>query len=266
MTRPHGARRESAHFSGAAARALLVAGVITAPSLFVRAPWATGGPELSFLVGAAAGLMVLFEYAARTPALVDFRFAPPLNRLRFGVFALALATATATVSWPGAERLGLALADAMAGPLSPVELAAWALTRDAAHAPDPALRAAGALTLTVSAAALVAAAATIWFGRWPGDPARFNRWMNLPTFEPVDEAEAPNRLAAQGRLGLLIGLALPAALTGLGAAASRLFAADVFDSPLAQVWAATIWAGVPAWVLLWAVALLKLARVARRRA
>jgi hypothetical protein len=264
MTRPRGARRDSAHFPGAALRALLVAAVATAPSLLAEPAPGAAGPELSFLVGAAAGLIVLFEYAARTPALVDFRFAPPLNRMRFGVFCLALAAATAAVAWPAAEALGATLARAMTGALSPVDLAAWAVTRGSAPGPDPALRAAGALALTLAVAGLAASAAWIWFGPWPGDPERFNRWMNLPTFEPAEEADAPARLARHGRLAALTGLALPVALTGLGAAATRLFAADLFAAPLAQIWAAAIWAGLPACVLLRAVALLKLARMARR--
>ncbi|MFO7854623.1 MAG: hypothetical protein R6V44_05295 [Paracoccaceae bacterium] len=210
--------------------------------------------------------MVLFEYGARTPALVDFRFAPPFNRLRFATFLLTLAAATAAASWPAAGRLGLTLAEAMAGAASPVDLAAWAVTRDSAPRPDPALRAIGALTLVAALSGLAGAGAWIWFGEWPGDPERFNRWMNLPTFEPSDEGDAAPWLRRQGGLAALIGLALPVALTGLGAGASRLFAADLFAAPLAQVWAATIWAGLPACVLLRAVALLKLARIARRDA
>lgn len=255
--------RPWAHYPGAALRALAVAAAVAAPSLAVAQSPVASGPELSLLVGAAAGLMVLFEYGARTPALVDFRFAPPLNRLRFATFVLALAAATATAAWPAAGRLGLTLAEAMAGPASPVDLAAWAVTRASAPGPDPALRAAGALTLAAALIGLAGGGAWIWFGPWPGDVDRFNRWMNLPTFEPSDEGDAAPWLRRQGGLAALTGLALPVALTGLGAAASRLFAADLFAAPLAQVWAATIWAGLPACVLLRAVALLKLSRIVR---
>jgi len=256
--------RETAQYPGAALRALAVTATVAIPSLLVAPSPVGTGPELSFLVGAAAGLMVLFEYGARTPALVDFRFAPPLNRLRFATFVIALAAATAAAASPAAGRLGLTVAEAMAGPASPVDLAAWAVTRDSAPGPDPVLRAAGALTLVAALTCLAGAGAWIWFGAWPGDPERFNRWINLPTFEPSDEGDAAAWLKRQGGLAALTGLALPVALTGLGAAATRLFAADLFAAPLAQIWAAAIWAGVPACVLLRAMALLKLARIARR--
>jgi hypothetical protein len=59
-------------------------------------------------------------------------------------------------------------------------------------------------------------------------------------------------------------LALPTALSVLGAILVALFAADAFGGAVATIWAASIWAAAPAVMLLRGLALLKLARLARR--
>ena len=66
---------------GAVLRAVLVFFVIATPSL-VLGDTSRGDVEGVMLFGLIAALFVVFEYSARHPAIIEFRDAPPYNRLR----------------------------------------------------------------------------------------------------------------------------------------------------------------------------------------
>jgi hypothetical protein len=66
---------------GAIARALIAVVVIATPSLLI--PGTTPeGTQVVTLVALALGVFVGMEYAATYPGLVEFRDAPPFNRVR----------------------------------------------------------------------------------------------------------------------------------------------------------------------------------------
>ncbi|SDX96374.1 hypothetical protein SAMN05444336_11530 [Albimonas donghaensis] len=256
---------------GAAARALAVLVCFSAPAVAMSFRGAEGegadGVVASLVPAAAAALFVLLEYGARTPSMIDFRFAPPVNRLRFALICAVLGTVTLceATSGPGGPAAPFAnLASWLDFRFSPARMAAESLARPAARGPDPSALAAASAALVASAAATLAALGVILSGRWPRDPERFNPWTNMPTFEPATEGEASARLRRLGAQVVVTALALPIALLVVGRAATTMVDADAFLSPLALTWSATIWAATPGMLVVRGAAILRLARLAER--
>ncbi|MEO0915277.1 MAG: hypothetical protein AAFY59_20190, partial [Pseudomonadota bacterium] len=66
---------------GALVRAGLVLIVIASPSLLLP-DVSLASQEISLILGGVIAAFTLFEYASTHPGLIDFRFAPPYNRIR----------------------------------------------------------------------------------------------------------------------------------------------------------------------------------------
>ena len=244
-------------------------GIAALPALLLTAGPGDGESRAAGLVlAAAAGLYVLVEYGARTPALIDFRFAPPLNRLRFALAALTLIATTACVSFAdGAGALTATFAAFEAAtdfPFSPVRMAADIFTRASAPAPDPAVEYAAATAFCVALACTLAFGAAIWFGPWPRADERMNLLVNLPTFDVGGGDGAVARLRLLGAQVLVTAAGTLFAMLVLGGLAVALLAPGVEISPLALVWSATIWAAAPGVMALRGLAILKLASRLRR--
>lgn len=263
-----GLRTALPHLSGALLRAALIAALVCAPAAAMPGMGADVW-VVTLAAALAAGLFTVLEYGARTPALTEFRFAPPLNRLRFAVAVavlvpvLAFAVAAEGAAPEALMRAGLAWGALTGGPWTPVGLAAEAVTRPAALGPDPMLRGALAVAAAAATAATLLAAAVLWRGPWPGPVDRFATWTNLPSFEPAEAAEAADRIEARAAVAALTAAASPAALTVIAAGVTRTLGHDVTDAPLALVWGASVWAAAPGVLGLRALALFKLARLLR---
>ena len=68
--------------SGAVVRAMLVVLLIATPSLLLPGVSADG-KEIVALIAIFGAALTIFEYASTYPGLVEFRDAPPFNRIRF---------------------------------------------------------------------------------------------------------------------------------------------------------------------------------------
>ena len=78
-----------AKIAGALIRSVLVAIIVATPSLIVPDP--TGGSsEVIALVALCFGVFVFIEYVSSYPSLLEFRDAPPFNRLRFASMAVTV--------------------------------------------------------------------------------------------------------------------------------------------------------------------------------
>ncbi|MEO1155443.1 MAG: hypothetical protein AAFX59_16515, partial [Pseudomonadota bacterium] len=69
--------------AGAALRAILVVALIAMPSLMLPGVSADAA-QIVALVAIFAAALTFFEYVSTYPGLVEFRDAPPFNRIRFG--------------------------------------------------------------------------------------------------------------------------------------------------------------------------------------
>jgi len=68
--------------TGAATRGLLVALLIATPALLLPGADAESS-QITVLLACIASILTFMEYNSRQPSIVEFRDAPPFNRLRF---------------------------------------------------------------------------------------------------------------------------------------------------------------------------------------
>lgn len=127
-----------ARLTGAILRAILVVLMIAIPSLLLPGTSSDTAQIVVLMAFVAAGFTII-EYAAKSPSLVEFRDAPPFNRIRF--FALLLTVLTLTLILRGqyapntmtrlAETAGSAIANTIDFPYSPVRLLVLMLPENA---------------------------------------------------------------------------------------------------------------------------------------
>ncbi|MHA3916203.1 hypothetical protein [Halovulum sp. GXIMD14793] len=258
---------------GALIRALLVVVVIAAPSMLL--PNASDASrEISLIVAGVAAAFTLFEYASTHPGLIDFRFAPPYNRVRFVAFAAQIFILTflcRAFDDPNADAFSrslLGLADQAIAlldfPLSPVNVAATMI--GAGENTDFVLqlkRAAG-LSFLITFCSLVAFALILWFFRWPVGRRDFNLWINLPTFEPGYGRDVERRLSRDGLTNLLAGIAFLFLLPVLLSRASGWFDPSVLSNYQPLVWGVTLWAFFSGSLVIRGAAILKVAYLVKR--
>jgi len=261
---------------GAVLRAVLVFFVIATPSL-VFGDTSRGDVEGVMLFGLIAALFVVFEYSARHPAIIEFRDAPPYNRLRIlalfsMLFLLSLVSAdpvhlqqfngpegAVSTMVNRAHHWGGVMFDIGLSHLSPDYL----LQRLFGAAPLSVqamdhVRIMAALALTIALGTLFIFALFIRFSKWPGRGMSINMWVNLPMFDPTVGSDVTHRLKCDTRRNIIWGLGLPLILPPvLGAVFSQTGSTLAYDGQGA-VWVVTLWAFLPMCLLIRAMALLRL--------
>ncbi|MFP4274412.1 MAG: hypothetical protein ACLFRU_05235, partial [Paracoccaceae bacterium] len=139
---------------GAAIRAVLVALLVVTPALLLPGPTLESGHVLA-LVALVAGLLTFAEYYTDYPSLLEFRDAPPFNRLRFACLFVALLVTTTishglvepTLVTRAVTSLGAVIGGALNFPFSPVRLLLIGLAGDAAPELQRAVLAAAGLSV-----------------------------------------------------------------------------------------------------------------------
>lgn len=255
-----------ARFAGAALRAVLVAVVLAIPSLLLPAS-AAGGPEIVTLLALVAGLLTFAEYSSNYPSIVEFRDAPPLNRMRFAalsamVLALTLIAKHAveptnlTALFAGLGRLIGGLTDF---PYSPVRLAVLMLPASATPELLDAVRIAAGVTYAIALTAVTAFVLAVRVLGWPVGNGSFNVWINLPLFDPTAGGDVVHRLQRDGQINMVLGALLPFAIPALVKLGSDLIRPGVLEDPQTLIWAMSAWAFLPASMVMRGVALLRIA-------
>ena len=123
--------------TGATARGLLVAVAIATPALLLPNIPADSN-QITVLVALLAGFLTFTEYNSSSPSIVEFRDAPPFNRMRFCSLMLtilflslvlrhAIEPSAATGALSG---LGIMIGNLLDFPYSPVRLAVLMLPAD----------------------------------------------------------------------------------------------------------------------------------------
>lgn len=197
---------------GALLRAVLVMVLVWLPAFLMPLPSPETLQAFAVVALVLAGFVFL-EYSAAQPSLIDFRHAPPFNRLKYLAVFLILLAATLLARPEGHDsglwHLADRLADLSSAEWSPPHLAATAL----APSSDPQMRlflhGAFAIGQMVGLLTLGLFWALLHFGFWPPKGQRFNIWTNMPTFEPSNGGDVAERLARDGRVNLILGLILP---------------------------------------------------------
>jgi hypothetical protein len=208
---------------------------------------------------------------------VEFRDAPPFNRVRFSaLFATVLCLA---VIFRGYEEPSVISAQFQASgeqigraidlPYSPVRLMLLMMPEGTSPAVLDRLRDAAGLSYLISIFSIVWFVILLRLHQWPRRTAAFNVWVNLPTFDPTAGGDVVRRLQRDGRINIILGFFLPFLIPATVKLLANFGTPIQLDDPHTLIWTVTAWAFLPASILMRGVALSRVAQminVQRQRA
>ena len=255
--------------AGAVLRAVLMVILVILPSLMVAGTSHDTNQTVA-LVALVAALFTLAEYNSAYPSLVEFRYAPPFNRLRYivlflMVFSMAMiakgktdpSTMTDLFSMFGAR-----LADVMDFPYSPVRLVVLMLPDNAPGRLVWDVRTAAGLSYLISLVGLIAFILILRIRAWPSQGGgAFNVWVNLPTFDPTAGGDVVHRLERDSNINLILGFLLPFMIPAIVKLASSVFDPISLANSHTLIWTITAWAFLPASLIMRGIALGRLAQM-----
>jgi len=256
--------------TGAMMRAVLVMLLFTTPSVFLH-DVTTDTQQMVALVALFAGVLTFVEYNSVYPGLVEFRDAPPFNRVRFlmlfaTVFALSVIEAGRSHPTTLTElvtAIGALIGHAMDFPYSPVRLATLMMADDATQAQVMAVRSAAGLAYLISLISLAVFVIALRPGSWPNRDVAFNVWVNLPTFDPTAGGDVVARLQRDARVNIALGFLLPFLTPAVVKIASSGFEPLTLTSPQTLIWTMTAWAFLPASLFMRGIAMGRIAEMIR---
>jgi hypothetical protein len=257
---------------GAFVRACLVVFLIAAPSALLPNV-SPEGKQMVALVALFAGLLTFIEYNATYPGIVEFRNAPPFNRIRFSmlfIMVFMLSLLERGVSSPSTmtelvTAVGTLIGMAMDFPYSPVRLVMLTMAEGATADQLSLIRAAAGLTYLISLISLAVFLIALKLGGWPARGATFNVWINLPTFDPTGGGDVVDRLNRDARVNIALGFLLPFLIPAVVQMGLDNMAHLPSSSPQTLVWTMTAWAFLPASLFMRGIALGRIAEMIRDR-
>jgi hypothetical protein len=254
--------------TGAFVRAILVMVLIATPSLMLPGvPHDT--TQIVALVALFAAALTFFEYASTYPGLVEFRDAPPFNRLRFlSLFATVLLLSAIvrgqtepTTLTTFIEVLGNRLGGSIDVPYSPVRLVVLMLPEDMSLQHLLLVRTAAGISYAISLLTLVFFIVSMRFIGWPDRMGSFNVWINLPTFDPTTGGDVVERLNRDARFNIALGFLLPFMVPAAVKLTSLAFEPVTLESPQTLIWTMTAWAFLPASLFMRGIAMGRIAQM-----
>lgn len=258
--------------TGALMRAFFVALLVAMPALLL--------PEVSrdvaqvvTLLALIAGAVTFAEYSATYPGLIQFRDAPPYNRIRFMVLffvVLFLSLLVRTDEVPTMfglliQALAVNLGDALNFPYSPVRLLVLSLPAGLDQAHLDSVLSAGAIAYTIGLLGLFGFFVAIVMGYWPQRHGQFNVWVNLPTFDPTAGLDVVQRLERDAIVNIALGIVMPFILPVLLRASTILMQPVTLESPQSLVWGIAAWAFIPVSLIMRGVAMNRVAVMIREK-
>ncbi len=263
-----------AQLVSAVVRAILVVIVIATPSLLIPAV-TPDAAVVVMLVALAAGVFTFSEYASTYPGLIEFRDAPPFNRVRVICIFITLFTLSLIVRASGdagpitviLNATGLVLAHALDFQYSPLWLLQVFLPSDTTAAELTMLRTLGGMSFLIGLITLAVFAILMRLHGWPNRQTQFNVWVNLPTFDPTAGGDVVTRLIRDSRVNLILGLVMPFLMPVLASKGVAHLGHAATSSPQLMVWMITLWSFLPVSLFMRAMAMHRIAVmiVARRK-
>ncbi|MFN3936429.1 MAG: hypothetical protein ACK4KW_02525 [Gemmobacter sp.] len=261
-----------ARLSGAFLRAVLMVLLVATPSL-VLADIGADTKQMVALIALFLGVLTFVEYGAVYPGLIEFRHAPPLNRIRFlclflTVFLLSViergrvAPSDLTLVVDMAGRI---VGTAIDFPYSPVRLFVLTLPENADHALVTAVRTAAGISYLISLVMLTIFVILIRMGGWPDRGTPFNVWVNLPTFDPTAGGDVIARLRRDANVNIALGFLLPFLVPAVMQAASKGNLPVSLDSPQVLIWTMAAWSFLPASLFMRGIAMARVAELIREQ-
>jgi len=252
--------------TGALVRAFLVILLIATPALMLPGV-SNDSTQIVAFVAIFGAALVIFEYASVYPGLVEFRDAPPFNRIRFAALFAMVAFMALMVRGQTAPSMVtdlFASAGSLAGswldfPYSPVRLVVLMLPETTTWSHVMLVRDAAAVAYVLAAAALVVFVVQVRLLGWPLRRGSFNVWVNLPTFDPTAGGDVVRRLEKEARVNVALGFLLPFLAPAVIKAATFLFGAVTLDNPHTMIWTVAAWAFLPASLFMRGIAMQRIA-------
>lgn len=252
--------------TGALLRALLMALVIVTPAVLLP-DTGSDTAQVVVLVALIAGAYVFMEYYSQYPSIVEFRFAPPYNRLRyFTLFAtvllLTVDRAGDTLDTPVADLLmtiGTLLSRALDFPYSPVRLVLLALPEGTPMHLVEATRTAAGIAYLCALTSLLVFGWMVKVHGWPGRNGAFNVWINLPLFDPTGGKDVLTRLKRDAVVNIVLGFLLPFLVPAGFKLLTTIIGPATFTQPQTLIWTMTLWALIPANLIMRGIALGRIA-------
>lgn len=252
----------------ALARATLVVILIVMPYALLPN---SGGDNIQIitLVAIFGALFTIVEYSANSPSLVEFRDAPPFNRVRFSaLFATVLCL---SMIFRGAENpsvvtaffqnSGTQIGQSIDFPYSPVRLMVLMMPEGTDPAVIARLRDGAGLSYLVSVFSVIWFVILLRLYHWPRRTGAFNVWVNLPTFDPTAGGDVVKRLERDGRVNIILGFLLPFLVPAVIKLIATFGTPIRLDNPQTLIWTVSAWAFLPASILMRGVALSRVAQM-----
>ncbi len=251
---------------GAVARAFLMVLLVATPALILPqvGPDAT---QFVVLVAIFVAALTLFEYATDYPSLVEFRNAPPFNRIRFVGLLATVYLLAVIVRGSGHEAttsqfiraVGVLMGQATDFPYSPVRLVVLMLPADAPLHIVTTLRAAAGMAYMVSLLTVALFYIVMRASNWPNNGQSFNVWINLPTFDPTAGGDVVARLERDALVNVAFGFVLPFVMPAIIKAATGLFGEIAIANDQTLVWTVAAWSFLPASLFMRGIAMQRIA-------
>ena len=233
--------------------------------------------EMGVLLALLAALLTFVEYNSHFPSFVEFRDAPPLNRIRFislfvTVVVLTLISKhnylptnlTALFSWFGAVIGG-----SLDFPYSPVRLVTLMLPAGAPVEIIDTLRITAGVSYVIAFFTVMSFLFIVRVLNWPTGNGAFNVWVNLPLFDPTTGGDVVYRLQRDGRVNVIFGVLLPFIIPAVIKVAADWGNPVMLENPQTLIWTMSAWAFLPASMIMRGVAMMRIAELIeekRRRA
>ncbi|SEQ16462.1 hypothetical protein SAMN04488092_104267 [Thalassovita taeanensis] len=261
--------------AGAIFRAFIIALLVAMPSLLLPGV-VSDATAMVVLLALLAAMMTFVEYNSEFPSVVEFRYAPPFNRLRVGTLFLVVFMLT-MISRGGVyptdlslvlTALGRLVGTAVDFPYSPVRLMVLMMPSNTSPVLIDSVRTAAGVSYCISVSAVLLFLGLVKFFGWPARNGAFNVWVNLPMFDPT-AGDVLSRLTRDARVNIILGFLLPFMIPALVKAGSAWIDPTVMANPQTLIWAMTIWAFLPASMIMRGIALARIAEMIgekRRRA
>ncbi|MCR8548275.1 hypothetical protein M4578_10575 [Salipiger sp. P9] len=250
--------------------------LIAMPALFLSGSSADT-TQMIALLSLVAALLTFVEYIGEYPSIIEFRDAPPFNRMRFvALFATVLVLTLIcrgdthpTALSQALESLGTAVGDLLDFPYSPVRLMVLVATDDMSARQVDLIRTHAGLSYLISLVTMAAFVVMVRLLNWPIRNGAFNFWVNLPLFDPTVGADILYRLKRDGHVNIALGFLLPFLIPAVMKLASAMIDPISLTDPQTLIWTMSAWAFLPASLIMRGVALMRIADLIeekRRRA
>ena len=256
----------------ASVRAFLVICLIATPSVILPGI-GPDGKQMVALIAIFAGILTFVEYSATYPGLIEFRDAPPFNRIRFATLFLMVFLLTIIAGSdfdPNAlsilaKALGGLIGKAMDFPYSPVRLATLMMTSGASQEQIATVRTAAGMSYLISILGLCSFVILLKLYEWPTRWGAFNVWVNLPTFDPTSGGDVVQRLVRDARINIALGIMLPFVFPAVVKIGNSGFEPLSLTSPHTLIWVLAAWAFLPASLLMRGIAMGRVAEMIREK-